>query len=67
MSAYKAVRLVCDEAGCRRTKVIRVISTASGIHEARERAARAGWTSPERPGWTADAAAAVDRCPVHSA
>lgn len=66
MSAYKSVTLVCDEPKCRRTKVVRVQSTASGIHEARERAAHKGWTSPERPGWTADAVAATDRCPAHS-
>lgn len=58
MSAYKAVQLLCDASGCRRFKTVRVTATASGIHEARERAAAIGWTFTS---------AATDLCPVHSA
>ena len=57
MTAYKSVTLVCDVTGCRRYRVVRVTSTASGLHEARDRVARQGWVCVDE---------ARDLCPVHA-
>lgn len=57
MSAYKAVILRCDHTGCLKKIVLRVTTTAGGVHEARGKARLSGWSWNDFDG---------DLCPTHA-
>lgn len=57
MTAYRAVILACDVYGCGKRITVKVTTTAGGVHQARDIAARKGWTYNDDAG---------DHCPNHS-
>lgn len=56
MSAFRAVILKCDFAGCRRQRTVKVTTTAGGVHQAREKVLAFGWSYSDELG---------DRCQDH--